>query len=49
MRRRSRPMLTSAVHPRVIRTITSLVANVVLMFTVWLFNGWIPSFRCIRG
>jgi putative MFS transporter len=36
--------------PRVIRTtITSLVANVVLMFTVWLFNGWIPSFLVHQG
>jgi putative MFS transporter len=30
-------------------TITSLVANIVLMFTVWLFNGWIPSFLVKQG
>lgn len=36
--------------PNVIRiTITSLVANIVLMFTVWLFNGWIPSFLIKQG
>jgi putative MFS transporter len=30
-------------------TITSLIANIVLMFTVWLFNGWIPSFLVKQG
>jgi len=30
-------------------TITSLVTNIVLMFTVWLFNGWIPSFLVKQG
>jgi len=30
-------------------TITSLITNAVLMFTVWLFNGWIPSFLVKQG
>lgn len=30
-------------------TITSLVSNIVLMFTAWLFAGWIPSFLVKEG
>ncbi|MBV9828838.1 MAG: MFS transporter [Alphaproteobacteria bacterium] len=36
--------------PSVVKiTMTSLVSNIVLMFTVWLFTGWIPSFLVKQG